>query len=230
MTSEDGLYSSEVLPGDFVDAVVFMRDPIEGEIWISQIEISSGFIAGEIASAEGVFATFEAELVPGITSSAEIVSTGASTTSLGLLVFGSHEARFSRMANGKTNFPEGALVIQSGLIARGTSVGVRAITIGDSRISGLVRIKEGPGIRLETSYSGGYSILTIHADGQFSSKECTEGPILQSINSIAPNPSGGLSIMGAAATIPTDDYDPRQVIRVTGLPNGIRVSLIDPNL
>ena len=229
MKSDEGLLVSEVLPGDFVDAVIFLRDPLEGDIWVSSLEVSSGALRGEISSDEGVFAQFSATLDGGRSIIAPITSSDASLTGMGMLVLGNQENRFSGMATGKSEFTKGALTIQGCLIAKGISSGVRAITVNDTRVSGLVQLKEGAGIRFGVTQNSDQSILTINADGQFSDAVCDKDPILLSVNSVLPGSSGGIRITEGALPVPSGDYESRQVIRVTGIKNGIKVSLVDPN-
>jgi hypothetical protein len=209
----------ELFDRDFVDFHAVCR----GRVWLSSLEIHSGGFSGRFLSSHGEELLFSGEGFSGGAMDLESSRGGVR----GVVVVGESDL-FLGMPAGTHRFPDLALEIVPTLVSP-PPPGVSSIVLGSESVFGTVSVSGVSGVAMECSFEGGASEIRIHADGDFL-QDCAERPAILSINGVMPGASGGISISPSSFPVPSSDSVSRQVFRINPSPNGIRISIVDPDV
>jgi hypothetical protein len=205
---------------DFVDFHAVCR----GRVWLSDLEIGSDGFSGRFLSSLGESLSFSGIGLSG--------GEGALESSLGgvrgVVVMGSEDL-LAGMPAGLHRFPDLAVEVLPALMSPPPS-GVSSLVFGQDVVFGAVSLAGGAGVAMVASSMAAGTGIRIHVDGDFSSEDCEGGSPIRSINGVTPSASGGIVVAPSSFPVPATDSESRQVFRIHPAPNGIRVSMVDPDV
>jgi hypothetical protein len=110
------------------------------------------------------------------------------------------------------------------------------VCLGDGHVTGLaisnqihrgsVILREGPGVKIRVDSADGVCRVKFDANEEVSSDCCNDdySPV-KTLNDVSPNELGGIFISELPTDEPENKESPRQAIKVTNIPGGIKISI-----
>ena len=203
--------------GLFVDMSIAVYG--SSTVYFNTLSIDSRIIYGSFLSDLGERFTFEEEISNSPNKSTDILSSSGRT--VGKLVFGRDSIKSIRSIGTKVFSFSESVSVSPGCLFTVHKKMVSSIEVNSKKYRGIVNIVCGDGLNI----SGTGNEIIINATGKpISDNCCNEYDTIKSINSIHPS-DGNIIIRPKDTGQPSNFSDPRQLIRVLPITQGISISL-----
>ncbi len=216
--------SGSLPEGLLVDAQIFVPQYISGNPYIGSIGLVGTRISGVIMAGDVILSSFSVDA--SAINNAAVTLLTATGISGGVLVFGAQASRiFRTLRIGQNIFTETEAGFETSCVFRYPVGVLNNIVAGGTPVSGKVALVEGSGIVM--SIDG--SEVRIDAVGSNARIEaCCEsnGVAIKSINNATHDASGNLSFNLAQFSEPEEPSDPRQVLRIEPVNNGLHFTMV----
>ncbi len=220
LQSESG---GSIPEGLLVDAQVFVPQQLDDAPHIGVITMVGSRLLGDVYVGETLLASFSVEAAE--INNAQVQLEDSNGISRGILLFGSQAiAAFRYLKLGQNLFTAADAGLESSCVFRFPSGVLNEIVVDDTHISGKVALVEGDGIELKVS---GNTVRVDAVGSPSAIAACCESDAdsIRFINNAVPDPFGDITFNLESFSEPTSPTDPRQILRIRPIENGIEFSL-----